>query len=68
MSMYELIIFDWMLKKIEDGICYDAWNRTRNILPMMRKQKSGIIVNISSGAVRFGYPGISAAQSLQLKV
>jgi NAD(P)-dependent dehydrogenase (short-subunit alcohol dehydrogenase family) len=41
---------------------------TQAVLPMMRKQKSGIIVNISSGAGRFGFPGGSAYVSTKFAV
>jgi NAD(P)-dependent dehydrogenase (short-subunit alcohol dehydrogenase family) len=41
---------------------------TQAVLPTMRKQKSGIIVNISSGAGRFGYPGGSAYVSTKFAV
>jgi NAD(P)-dependent dehydrogenase (short-subunit alcohol dehydrogenase family) len=41
---------------------------TQAVLPIMRKQKSGIIVNISSGAGRFGYPGHSAYISTKFAV
>ncbi|HJT47784.1 MAG TPA: SDR family oxidoreductase [Nitrososphaeraceae archaeon] len=41
---------------------------TQAALPIMREQKSGIIVNISSGAGRFGYPGHSAYISTKFAV
>ena len=41
---------------------------TQAVLPMMRKQKSGTIVNISSGAGRFGFPGGSAYVSTKFAV
>src|ERR1041385_705103 len=41
---------------------------TQSVLPIMRRQKSGIIVNISSGAGRFGFPGSSAYISTKFAV
>ncbi len=41
---------------------------TQTVLPIMRKQKSGAVVNISSGAGRFGYPGGSAYVSTKFAV
>ena len=41
---------------------------TQAVLPNMRKQKSGTIVNISSGAGRFGYPTGSAYVSTKFAV
>src|ERR671913_655869 len=41
---------------------------TQAVLPIMRKQKSGTIVNISSGAGRFGYPVGSAYVSTKFAV
>jgi NAD(P)-dependent dehydrogenase (short-subunit alcohol dehydrogenase family) len=38
------------------------------VIPIMRKQKSGTIVNISSGAGRFGYAGGSAYVSTKFAV
>ncbi len=41
---------------------------TQAVLPIMRRQKSGTIVNISSGAGRFGLPGASAYVSTKFAV
>lgn len=41
---------------------------TQRVLPIMRKQESGIIVNVSSGAGIFGYPGGSAYVSTKFAV
>ena len=41
---------------------------TQAVLPIMREQKSGIIVNISSAAGRFGYPGESAYVSTKFAI
>jgi NAD(P)-dependent dehydrogenase (short-subunit alcohol dehydrogenase family) len=41
---------------------------TQKVLPIMRKQESGIIVNVSSGAGIFGYPGGSAYVSTKFAV
>jgi NAD(P)-dependent dehydrogenase (short-subunit alcohol dehydrogenase family) len=38
------------------------------VLPIMRRQKSGIIINISSAASRFGYPGESAYVSTKFAI
>jgi NAD(P)-dependent dehydrogenase (short-subunit alcohol dehydrogenase family) len=41
---------------------------TQSVLPTMRRQKSGVIVNVSSGAGIFGYPGGSAYVSTKFAV
>ena len=41
---------------------------TQSVLPIMRNQRSGLIVNIDSGAGRFGYPTGSAYVSTKFAV
>jgi NAD(P)-dependent dehydrogenase (short-subunit alcohol dehydrogenase family) len=41
---------------------------TQSVLPIMRRQKSGIIVNLSSAAGIFGIPGASAYNSTKFAV
>src|SRR5215475_7355285 len=41
---------------------------TQAVLPIMRRQKSGTIINISSGAGRFGFPWSSAYVSTKFAV
>jgi short-subunit dehydrogenase len=41
---------------------------TQAVLPTMRRQKSGVIVNLSSGAGIFGFPGSSAYVSTKFVV
>jgi NAD(P)-dependent dehydrogenase (short-subunit alcohol dehydrogenase family) len=54
---------DLSMKEIQDQLDTNLLGITRvtqQVLPVMRAQGSGIIVNISSGVGRFGIPGMSA--------
>jgi NAD(P)-dependent dehydrogenase (short-subunit alcohol dehydrogenase family) len=56
------------IKTQYDTNVYGLIRTTQTVLPIMRRQNSGIIVNISSGAGRFGYPGQSAYISTKFAV
>lgn len=55
----DLSIDDEIKNQYETNV-FGLMRVTQAVLPIMRRQKSGIIVNVSSGAGLFGYPGGSA--------
>jgi len=64
---FEDISIDEIKKQYETNV-YGLMRTTQAVLPIMRRQRSGIIVNISSGAGRFGYPAGSAYVSTKFAV
>lgn len=56
---FEELGIDEIKKQFETNF-FGVVRVTQAVIPIMKEQQSGIIVNISSGAGRFGYPGGSA--------
>ena len=56
---FEELGIDEIVQQFETNF-YGVIRVTQAVIPVMKKQKSGRIVNISSGAGRFGYPSGSA--------
>ncbi len=56
------------IKTLYETNVFGLMRVTQAILPIMRRQKSGTIVNVSSGAGLFGYPGGSAYVSTKFAV
>ena len=64
---FEDLAMDEVKAQYETNV-YGLMRTTQAVLPIMRKQKSGTIINISSGAGRFGFPGGSAYVSTKFAV
>jgi NAD(P)-dependent dehydrogenase (short-subunit alcohol dehydrogenase family) len=63
----DLSIDDEIKNQYETNV-FGLMRVTQAVLPIMRRQKSGIIVNVSSGAGLFGYPGGSAYVSTKFAI
>lgn len=64
---FEDLSIDEIKRQYETNI-FGLIRTTQSVLPIMRKQKSGLIVNISSGIGRFGIPTVSGYISSKFAV
>ena len=64
---FEDLAMDEIKSQFETNV-FGLIRTTHAVLPIMRRQKSGTIVNISSGAGRFGFPTGSAYVSTKFAV
>jgi short-subunit dehydrogenase len=56
------------IKNLYETNVFGLIRATQAVLPIMGKQQSGTIINVSSGAGLFGYPGGSAYVSTKFAV
>jgi len=66
-GFFEDLTLDEIRDQFETNF-FGALNITKKIIPIMRLQKSGTIINISSGAGQVGFPGISAYVSTKFAI
>jgi short-subunit dehydrogenase len=66
-GFFEDLSLDEIRNQFETNF-FGVLNITKKVIPIMRSQKSGIIINISSGAGQVGFPGISAYVSTKFAI
>ena len=66
-GFFEDLSLDEIRNQFETNF-FGVLNVTKKVIPIMRSQKSGTIINISSGAGQVGFPGISAYVSTKFAI
>jgi len=66
-GFFEDLTLDEIRNQFETNF-FGVLNITKKIIPIMRFQKSGTIINVSSGAGQVGFPGISAYVSTKFAI
>jgi len=66
-GFFEELELDEIRKQFETNF-FGVLDVTKKVIPIMREQKSGTIINLSSGAGQVGFPGISAYVSTKFAI
>jgi short-subunit dehydrogenase len=66
-GFFEELEIDEIRKQFETNF-FGVLNVTKKVIPIMREQNSGTIINLSSGAGQVGFPGISAYVSTKFAI
>jgi len=66
-GFFEEIGLDEIRKQFETNF-FGVLNVTKKVIPIMREQNRGTIINLSSGAGQVGFPGISAYVSTKFAI
>jgi short-subunit dehydrogenase len=66
-GFFEELGLDEIRKQFETNF-FGVLNVTKKVIPIMREQNSGTIINLSSGAGQVGFPGISAYVSTKFAI